>query len=334
MNTQTEYISRNPHINWQTKMHPSNDQLIAANLAQFVLHPWGMIDYHLYLASLERSRFCETRLNESHLLTTDGFEQISFDELWVLSTFDRVPTGTTPVIVFVMLPVPPASGVLTNRKLVLGFDLKSRHLLAYIVDKAPDHISDLGEVWDQRELVIDLDVYRFLEILEYTMDGHLEILRVGMLGYFQESTREFQSALDSVIAIQFMQFLNDFVDMLGVDSDEFLAAVKPYEEDLRDLLCKASYDAWFGACNGESIQQFRRRRMDDMVMFDFIQEPSELVAVALSSVRHLSRGYGSLKRCIPLPLQVISELYTPRLILATFIMMVCVSIASQIKFPE
>lgn len=335
MNTHTEYFTRNPHINWQIKMQSPNEPLIAANLRQFVLYPWGVIDYHLYLASLERARFCETRLNETHLLTTDGFEQISFDELWELSTFDRVPRGTTPVMVFVMLPVPNADGDLPNRKLVLGFDLKTHHLLAYIVDDAPEHISDLGEVWDQRELVIDLDVYRFLEILEYTMEGQREILRVGMFGYFQESTREFQSALDSVIAIQFVQFLNDFVDLLGVDRNAFVSAVKPYEEDLRELICKASLDAWFGANNGESIQQFRRRTMDDLVMFDLVQEPSERVAIALSKVRHLSQGYASLKRCQPRPLQLVSvQLYWPRLILATFIMGFFVSIASQIRFQD
>lgn len=318
----TKDIPRRPQINWHSQAPSPDDRLLAANLPQFVLRPWGMIDYHLYLASVERNRYCETRLNKTHLLTADGLEQISYDQLWDISTFDRVPRGTHPMIMFGMLPVPTASGELPNRKLVLGFDLKNHHLLAYLFDDAPDYVSDLGEVWEQGQQVIDLEVDRFLEILEYTMDDHQEILRVGMLGYFQESAREFQSALELVVVVLFVQFLNDFVDLLGVDSDEFLAIVQPYEEELRGLICKASYQAWFAASNGESIQQYRQRRMEDYVLFDLVQDPAPRIATA-KVFRHPDLGF---KWYVPDPVS------PSRLVLAMLVIGVCVSIASQIRF--
>lgn len=285
MDSSPKYDLHKPQINWANDIQSLKEQqLLGANLPRFVIHPWGMIDYHLYLSFIERKRNCETRLNETHLLTTDGLEQITYNELWDLSTFERVPRETHPIIMFVMLPVPASSIDLLNRKLVLGFDLKNHHLLAYLFDDAPDSIADLSGVWEHGQLVIDLDVYRFLEILDYTMNGHLDILRVGMFGYFQESSREFQSALDLVIVIQFVQFLNDFVDLLGIDNDEFLACVQPYEEELRELICKTSCGAWAGVSSGESIQQYRRRRMDDYISFDLIQEQS----LNTNHVRHLT----------------------------------------------
>lgn len=315
----TKYVPPRPQINWHGQASP-DDQLLAANLPQFVLNPWGMIDYHLYLASVERNRYCETRLNKTHLLTADGLEQVSYDELWDISTFDRVPRGTHPMIMFAMLPVPTASGERPNRKLVLGFDLKNHHLLAYLFGDAPDSISDLEMVWEQGQPVIDLDVDRFLEILAYTMDDHLEILRVGMLGYFQESAREFQSALELVVVVLFVQFLNDFADLLDVDSDEFLAIMQPYEEELRGLICKASYDAWFAASNGESIQEYRQRRMDDYVLFDLVQDPAPRIATA-SGVRTLD---------LDLKWYVADPVSPSRLLLAMLVIGICVSIASHI----
>lgn len=320
METSTKYDLHKPQINWFNKIQASDEQLLGANLPGFVMHPWGMIDYHLYLSFIERKRNCEARLNESHLLTTDGLQQITFNELWDLSTFKRVPRGTHPIIVFVMLPVPASPVDLVNRKLVLGFDLKNHHLLAWLFDDAPGSIADLSGVWEQRQMVIDLDVYRFLEILDYTMNGHMDILRVGMLGYFQESTREYQSTLDLVIVVQFVQFLNDFVDLLGIDSDEFLACVQPYEEKLRELICTASRNAWAGASSGESIQRYRRRRMDDHVLFDLIQEPS----LSANHVRHLSPGFVRSQWRVPRSLQLPS----PRLVLLMLVMGICLSITT------
>lgn len=326
MDSSLKYDLHKPQINWVTDIQSLNEQqLLAASLSQFVMHPWAMIDYHLYLSFIERKRNCETRLNETHLLTTDGLEQISYNELWDRSTFERVPRGTHPIIVFVMLPVPASLFDLLNRKLVLGFDLKNHHLLAYLFDDAPDTIADLSRVWEQGHLVIDLDVYRFLEILDYTMNGHLDILRVGIFGYFQESSREFQSALDLVIVIQFVQFLNDFVDLLGVDSDEFLVCVQPHEEELRQLICRASCNAWAGASSGESIQQYRRRRVDDYIWFDLIQEQP----LNINHVRHLTRGLLHRQWHVPHFLQMFNS---PRLVLILFVTGFCVSIASQIKF--
>lgn len=317
--------STKPRINWDNEIQSFDNHLLAANLRQFVLYPWAMIDYHLYLTALERGRTCEIRLNETHLLTTDGFQQMTFDDLWDISTFDRVPRGTHPLLLFVCLPVPCSSGDLPHRKLVLGFDLKNHHLLAYLFDSAPDHIADLDEVWDDRQLVIDLDVYRFLDIMQYTVETRPEILRVGMFGYFQETSRGFQSGLDLVIAVEFVQFLDDFADLLEMDSDEFRFSYHPCAEKLRHLLAKASYDAWFGAHAGLTIQQYHQRQMDEFVLFELIREMPSTPAPA-SSVRHLHQGY------VVVPSGAISRHLHIPVAMAVFVMCFFVSIVSQSRF--
>lgn len=256
---------------------------LGANMQRFLIYPWKMIDYWLYLThAVERGRTSEARLDGAHLLTTNGFFQIDFEELCALRT---VPGSN--YIVFSTLPVP--SSRLPDRKIILGFDLKSRHLEARLVDYAPERFADLGQVWSRTELIIDLQADQFPDILEYTLKGHLEILRVGMIGYFQKCTRELHSALDLVIAIQFGQFLSDFAELLGGDKAQFAKFYQPYNEQMRDLLQKASTKAWFGARDGLSIGQYRQGEMDEFVSFDLLDGPSDLPGTQAPKQVHFKR---------------------------------------------
>ncbi|OQD67275.1 hypothetical protein PENDEC_c040G02831 [Penicillium decumbens] len=248
----------------------TDGQYLGANIQKILLYPWKMIDYYLYLTrTVELGRTSENRLDETHLLTTNGFFQIDYDKL-----YSCITTPSINYVAFLALPVPSAG--LPDRKIILGFDLKSHHLQAHLVDHASRRLADLGRVWSRAELIIDIQADRFLDILVSTLDGHLEILRVGMIGYFQESTRELHSALDLVIAIQFGQFLSDFAELLGEDKVQFTKFYQRYDEQMRDLLLKGSTRAWFAARDGLSIEQYRQREMNQPVLFDLFYEPSDV----------------------------------------------------------
>lgn len=273
----------NPLVGMSKMVDLSDGEYLGANMQEFLIYPWKMIDYWLYLThAVERGRTSETRLDGAHLLTTNGFFQTDFDDLCTLRT---VPGPN--YIVFTALPMP--SSRLPNRKIVLGFDLKSRHLQAHLADCAPERFADLGQVWSRSELIIDIQADLFPDILEYTLNGHLDILRVGMIGYFQKSTRELHSALDLVIAIQFGQFLSDFAELLGGDKAHFTKFYRPYDEQMRDLLQTASTKAWFGARDGLSIGQYRLGEMDEFVSFDLFDEPSDVPSTQAPKPVHFKR---------------------------------------------
>lgn len=273
----------NPLVDMSKVVDLNDGDYLGANMQEFLIYPWKMIDYWLYLThAVERGRTSETRLDGAHLLTTNGFFQIDFDDSCTLRT---VPGSN--YIVFTALPVP--SNMLPDRKIVLGFDLTSGHLQARLVDYAPGRFADLGQVWSRTELIIDIQADRFPDMLEYTLKGHLDILRVGMIGYFQKSTRKLHSALDLVIAIQFGQFLGDFAELLGGDKAQFTKFYQPYDEQMRDLLQKASIKAWFGARDGLSIEQYRLGETDEFVSFELFDEPSDLPSTQVPKPVHFKR---------------------------------------------
>jgi hypothetical protein len=230
-----------------------------------------MIDYYLYLTAIERGRDRETRLNETRLLAADGFQPLSFDDLRdAEGTFARAPADTNPLIIFVSLPVASDDNEFSHRQLLLGFDLQRHHLLGDLCDKAPldTDMTDLGTVWEQgqRQRVIDLHVLRFIEILEYAAEQRPQIFRRGVLRHFRETKRGFPAGLDLVVAIQFVQFLDDFADLLWHESaDQFRAEYKPLENELRRLLQRASCEAWFGSRKGWTARQYRRHQVQEFV---------------------------------------------------------------------
>ena len=311
--------SSDPQIKWNNKVLPlgepqntqahlfRDDLSRATQVQKFAWHPWNRTDYHLYLNFIEQRRDIRARTEEIQLLETDGSRQVSLDDLFDTWTFARVPS-TSRIVTFVSLPVLPLSTQVqpTQRQLVLGFDLQCQHLLGYFFESGPDHIADMGQVWEQGELVIDISIPRFLHILQYSMEDHMEILDVGILRYFRETSREFLLGLDMVITIQFVQFLDDFADLLWGDGADFRDTYKVYEEQLRDLLCQASREAWFGARDGVTLEVFRQRKTKEPVsrnLFPEIQSYLSDVPVADGAVEQTTSGEISRHLVMSSPMQ-------------------------------
>ncbi|KAJ5610778.1 hypothetical protein N7510_007497 [Penicillium lagena] len=308
-----------PPINWDTEVKdleslrsrssrsrsPSPDDQ-RAQLCHFVSHPWGVIDYYLYLTAIERGRDGETRLNETRLLAADGFQYLSFDDLSdAEDTFARAPAGTNPTIFFVSLPVSCYENDSSRRQLLLGFDLRRHHLLGYLFENAPD-TTDLWTVWGQGTRVIDLHVLRFIDMLEYAAEQRPQIFRSGLLRHFRETQRGFPAGLDLVVAIQFAQFLNDFADLLWHESaDQFRAEYKPLEDELRRLLQRASCEAWFGSRKGWTARQYRRHKIQEFVASElFFGDEMSTVDPASHSSAAATAGTAVVTACGRSPLRM------------------------------
>jgi hypothetical protein len=238
-----------------------------------LISPWGIVDYWLYLTQVvEKGRTKEKRIDEVYLLTANGFQQTEIDFEFLC---DRKAEPGAKVFVFHALPVPSISLGLPYRQIILGFDLKTRHLQAYLVDDAPEYLADLEQVWSRAQLIFSIEADQFLHVLERTLTGDLDVLRMGIITYLTESTHELHSALDLVITIQFTQFLYDFAELLGKDMDRSIEPHRRYDDQMRELLQKASTDAWFGARKGLTIEQYRLRVRSAAVSFDSVNSTKE-----------------------------------------------------------
>ncbi|KAJ5186588.1 hypothetical protein N7449_011352 [Penicillium cf. viridicatum] len=229
-------------------------------------HPWGVLDYHIYLSHIESKRDELRRKKECHLLETTGFRQVTLHDEPEL---DNIPANTNPTVVFVSLPVPDMQDESSTARLVLGFDLKFDRLQGYFFEsEAPiENYEDLWQVWNQGggELVIDVPVERFLAVIRHTMQQQVEILEIGVLHHYGLTTRGFQAGLDMVIAVQFLQFVDDFAELLSEEPCEFRGLYLPFQDELRNLLEGGSRDAWFDVRDGLNIQQYRQKQLKKVV---------------------------------------------------------------------
>ncbi|CRL19885.1 unnamed protein product [Penicillium camemberti] len=229
-------------------------------------HPWGVFDYHMYLSHIESKRDELRRKKECHLLGATGFRQVTLHDEPEL---DDIRANTNPKVVFVSLPVPDMQDEFSNARLVLGFDLKSDRLQGYFFEsEVPiENYEDLWQVWNQGggELVIDVPVQRFLSVIRHTMQEQIEILEIGVLHHYGLTTRVFQAGLDMVIAVQFLQFVDDFAELLTEETYELRGLYLPFQDELRNLLEGGSRDAWFAVRDGLDIQQYRQKQLKKVV---------------------------------------------------------------------
>ncbi|KAJ5698439.1 hypothetical protein N7462_000444 [Penicillium macrosclerotiorum] len=241
---------------------------ITSELKQASLHPWGMIDWYLFLSTIEKDQEWESLIFDSQMLEMYGTRSQSFRVLSLSKDddnyYDNEPAWEQPIIVFSSLPL-PCSHSDQECSLVLAFDLTNASLLAFLFPSAPQTLDTLRSVWDEGELVINVPLARFQAVLDYTMAGHPQTLWIGVFNYFRESTREFPAGLDLLLVIQFVQFVNDYTEFLAALDIKLPACLRSHELGLRALLCRASQEAWIATRDGLSASQFLERKVGELL---------------------------------------------------------------------
>ncbi|KAJ5359922.1 hypothetical protein N7517_009113 [Penicillium concentricum] len=254
-----------------------SDPSFASHGNRYMRHPWGVIDYHIYLTHVENRRDNLRREKECYILENTGFRQA----LHYKPLLDNVLAHTNPTVVFVSLPVPDAQNESSIASLVLGFDRQSRCLQGWFFEpKSPiENYADLWKVWSQGEgqLVIDIPIDRFLAIVRYTMQHQIEILELGLLHHHALTTHPFQAGLDMVITVQFLQFIDDFAELVSEKPQEIREIFMPFQDELREMLAAGSRDSWFAVRDGHSIDQYRQRQLKKVVASGLFYGQKKLV---------------------------------------------------------
>ncbi|KAJ5549788.1 hypothetical protein N7535_002271 [Penicillium sp. DV-2018c] len=243
-----------------------NGKQASEYLNKYMRHPWGVVDYYLLLANIERGRDKNCRAYECLLVETGGLKQVALhDNL----RFENVPYSINPTVFFVTIPVPNAQNEFTNARLVLGFDLITRCFQGYLFEGSQE-LNNYQDLWcaymqGAGRLVIDVHIERFLTILRHTMRHRIEILELGMLHHNSMTTRAFQAGMDMLISIQFLQFAEDFADIFWEDAEGVHEMYDPFQEELRSLLAIASQDSWFSLRDGLTLEKYRQKQVRSTV---------------------------------------------------------------------
>lgn len=236
-------------------------------LNQHMSHPWGVVDYHLYLAHVEAGRDKRVRANECYLLEKGGFRNVVMDE-----DIKSKTAGTNPTVVFLSLPIPGYDQA-CNAKLVLAVDMRTNMLQGWLfeTDTPLNDYSDLWLAWNRRigKLVIEIPAEEFLMSVTDAMTKQIEILEIGIMHHYGMSTQRFSGGFDTIIVLQFLQFIDDFANMFWEDADEIRAEYGPFQDELRENLASGSREAWFAARDGLSMQEFRQKKLKQLTSMNF-----------------------------------------------------------------
>jgi hypothetical protein len=226
-------------------------------------HPWDLVDCYLYLIVIERKyQNWGVRLSESWLIESDGSRWDNFG--YAIDSDDReCQTGwKDPLVLFSSLPVPHANEC-PDRRIILGVDLRTHRLVGYLFESTPDSIAELDSVWDRRELIINVSLKRFTQILKYSVDENQSILKKGVFNFFRESSRRLHFGMDAVITIKYIQFLRDALSGARLSAPCRVGEEPPnlfhMEEHLRNFLCRSSASGWMSSHEGMTVEEVHKR---------------------------------------------------------------------------
>lgn len=232
------------------------------------LHPWGVVDYHLYLAMAEKGNF-HGRRNCMYFIDDDGCYPAS--ERDIFDSFQSFQSGNflqqNQKLLFSVLPIPLGSGngrVFGTREYVLGFEYTSNTFFARHFNPAPSP----GQLWENWDLGTDMHSISIADLLEQLrtwFSGGWEAGE-GILSSspYSRSLRRDEPGFEVVIVILFSQWVIDMADVV-FDSDgdgaveEAIEELRDYTETCRLVLQRASWRAWFALRDGVAAAEYGRR---------------------------------------------------------------------------
>ncbi|KAL4888397.1 hypothetical protein BDV59DRAFT_188558 [Aspergillus ambiguus] len=252
-----------------------------------VSHPWNIVDYHLYLCSVERGKDTHTRRNG--MFVYDGLDcrPMSYHEFLDDQTFDPRNVGDDPQFLFVVLPIADAGPAFRSRHYVLGLDYHRKALFARHFDWIPSKTDDLWSIWDDGFTMYRVAIADLLALLDSSLAEGVHV-NVGFLSsspYCAARGAHDDPGMEIVITVLFCQWMLDFADaILQPDRDtldRYKARLTYYMDECRLILQRASYRAWFASRDGFSREHYVRNAsinkfITDLYTFDQSLESDSL----------------------------------------------------------
>ncbi|OJJ49551.1 hypothetical protein ASPZODRAFT_22299 [Penicilliopsis zonata CBS 506.65] len=232
-----------------------------------VLHPWQVIDYHLYLCSIERGRTEYMRRNGLYMLDAHECRPFFFDEFFREKTFEAAFVGRRPKLLIANLPIAEDGIHFNGSQYVLYFDYRYNTLYARRFNAIPADITKIKDVWDKGGDIYSVGIDSLRDLLYSCFRQPDGRVRMGLItmDFTDSMARENADdpGLEVVIAVLWCQFVVDHADILFLDPLDDPETIKQeyefYMEECRLVLQRASYRAWFGLREGVSKEDYKHK---------------------------------------------------------------------------
>ncbi|KAN0084706.1 hypothetical protein V8E54_001173 [Elaphomyces granulatus] len=239
-----------------------------------VIHPWKVIDYHLYLNCVEAGKNLDQRRNCMYLF--DGFDcrPFLYREFFDGDSFGLI-VGEEPVLLFAILPLADPGPSFNGVNYLLGFDFRADEFFVRRFTWIPADISDIWSIWADGRVVYRFTIPVICDILRHSTSGEgdrLDIQRLSASPMCEVPYTDDDPGMEMVIVIQCCQWLVDLADVLFegqayLEVDRFKQDLTSYMNEWRSVLQRASFRAWSALSNiisnaahshGHSKHQFIR----------------------------------------------------------------------------
>ncbi|KAF9887460.1 hypothetical protein FE257_010177 [Aspergillus nanangensis] len=260
-------------------LHPQIQKRVDGLSTYIVSHPWKIVDYHLYLCSVERDKDTHSRRNG--MCVYDGIDcrPVTYHELFQENAFEPSNVGENPQFLFVALPIADTGPIFRGRHYVLGFDYNNKALFARYFDWIPTKTDDIWSVWDYGFNMYSVPIADLLNLMDSSLSESVHV-NLGFLSsspYCMALGANDDPGLEIVIAVLFCQWMLDFADAILQPDRETLERYKERisaaMDECRIILQRASYRAWFASRDGYTKSKYVRNAsvnkfISDLYTFD------------------------------------------------------------------
>ena len=246
----------------------------ASPFAASVIHPWHIVDYHLYLLQIEGKKDITARRNG--ILLRDGVDcrSLSYKEMFDVDTFDPDLVGEEPSVLFAALPVPEHRVQFHGTTYVLEYDWNLRCLYARHFLWVPEDLRNVECVWTEGIIIYCVPITDIINVMKTALDERYR--RIEFLSNSRCTTSYVahdDPGMELVVAYQFCQFAVDFAEAILPDEtddaiEQFKSELTDIMEEIRLTLQRASYRAWFAVREGLSMEKFSRKVSFDRYLND------------------------------------------------------------------
>ncbi|KAF7595767.1 hypothetical protein BBP40_004898 [Aspergillus hancockii] len=262
-----ESVSDLPEVESTTSADPADLEIKGPRdepPTYIVTHPWEIVDYHLYLCSVEKGK--DTHARRNGMFVFDGIDcrPIYYNELFEERAFEACNIGEEPQFLFWVLPIADLGPSFNGRHYVLGFDYKSRTLFARHFDWIPNKTDDLWCVWDLGFTMYSVTIPDLVILLESGLseDVHIGLGLLSSSPYCMALGTGDDPGMEIVITILFCQWVLDFAETIFEQDEDttriFEERLTHYVEECRIILARASYRAWFASRDGYTKEAYQR----------------------------------------------------------------------------
>ncbi|KAB8199510.1 hypothetical protein BDV34DRAFT_231158 [Aspergillus parasiticus] len=229
-----------------------------------VSHPWEVVDYHLYLCSVEKGKDTHSRRNGMFVYDGIDCRPVDYRELLEELAFEPCNVGEEPQFLFWNLPIADLGPCFNGRHYVLGFDYNNRALFARHFEWMPNKTDDLWCVWDLGFTMYSITIPDLIILLESSLSEEVHV-GMGILSsspYCMAMGSCDDPGMEIVITILFCRWVLDFAEAIfeqnGTIMERFKGRLARYMEECRIILARASYRAWLVSRGGYTKATYQR----------------------------------------------------------------------------